>query len=373
MWWGIIGTIYRCNVQNSLNITTLDEAYFDNISGTHLAGFNNDNIEGFYIESKGQIHYFPRGLNKFFKNLKGIYISNTGLKEIHQSDLKDFPNLMELYLLSSHLEILEENLFEFNPNLYYIHLGTNRISHIDPNVFDKLSKLKYLYLGTNICIHMNAENNPTEVQNVIKTAKAQCINSDYLKLEQQVRNLEMELKSLNLENFEEKLEKLENEITNSKFLNTFYRRLQDLKAAQIKEAKEHKIAKIIESNAKKMDRLESKLIEIGSKLEENEETVSQVSQKISSSDQKIAEIDEKVSKLSKDMSTTLKDIESANNQNFAAIMKFIENIDKKIEEKLSQIDDAQKKLMNKIHKIESEDHDDKVKINQKLRAILKAD
>jgi hypothetical protein len=56
-------------------------------------------------------------------------------------------------------------------------------------------------------------------------------------------------------------------------------------------------------------------------------------------------------------------------------MKFIENFDKKmeaIEEKLAGINDVQMKLMNKIHKIESESHDDKVRINQKLRTILKA-
>jgi uncharacterized protein YoxC len=86
-------------------------------------------------------------------------------------------------------------------------------------------------------------------------------------------------------------------------------------------------------------------------------------------------MDEKISKLTKDMSTTLKDIESANSDNFAAIMKFIENIDKKmeaIEEKLVGMDTYQKNLMDKINKIETDSKANKVEVNQKLRAILNA-
>jgi len=390
--WSIFGKVYWCNVQNAVNITTLDAAQIDSITGTHLAGYNNDNVEAIQVYNRGQIHYFPRGVNNFFKNLKGIRIESSGLKELHQSDLKGYPKLMVLWLYGNNLEILEENLFEFNPNLEFISLNTNKISHIEPNVFAKLTKLKYLYLDSNPCINMYAINNPTEVQNVITTARAQCINSDYSNLEKKVKNLQIESMFLSSENFKEKLENLENEIKKSKFSNTFHRRMQDLKAAQVKKAQDTttEAPKNPEnSQFETCSALESKLTNIEIRLEENGENQKKIdenfkfltekvekieilNQKISSSDQKITEMDEKVSKLSKDMSTTLKDIESANNQNFAAIMKFMENLDKKIEEKLSEIDDAQKKLMNKIHKIESESHDDKVKINQKLRAILKA-
>jgi len=350
--WGPLKAIYYCSVQNVVSISSVDAAQIDDISGTHKAGYNNDNVEYINVYDKGQIHHFPKGINKFFKNLKGICIGRNGLKEVHHS-------------YYNQLEILEENLFEFNPNLEEIHLNSNKISHINPNVLDKLTKLKTLHLDSNTCINMIASNNPTEFQKIIKAAKDQCINSDYLNLAQKVKNIKIESKNLNSENFKEKLENLENEIKNSKFPNFFQEILQDLKSAQIKKAqdelttittpktitmttkaititteapKEPEISKFETCSA-----LESKLTKIENKLEENE-------QKANQTDQKITELDEKVSKLSKDMSTILKDIESANNQNFAAIMKFIENLDKKIEEKLSEIDDAQKKLMNKIHK-----------------------
>jgi hypothetical protein len=235
--WSTFDKIYYCDIQNTVNITSLDEAQIHDISGTHEDGYNNDNVVAFTIQ-KVQIHYFPRGLNKIFKNLKGIQIAGVGLKEIHQSDLKDFPNLINLILYNNNLEILEENLFEFNPNLHYIFLYSNKISHIDRKVFHKLTKLKILYLTSNTCINMYAYSNPTALQNIIKTAKAQCVNTDYSNLEQKVKNLEIESKYLSSENLKEKLEKLENEIKKSKFQNFFQQHLQDLKAAQIEKTQE---------------------------------------------------------------------------------------------------------------------------------------
>ncbi|XP_070501454.1 uncharacterized protein [Chironomus tepperi] len=236
--WSYLGTIYYCDVQNLVTITSLDAAQIDSVIGTHLAGYNNDNVEAFYVRSKGQIHFFPRGLNKIFKNLKGIQIYNTGLEEIHQSDLKHFPNLKHLNLYANNLEILEKDLFEFNPDLEYIYLSSNKISHIDSNVFDKLTKLKTLTLRSNPCIDMDASNNSTAVQNVIKTAKNQCTNSEYSNLEQKVKDLEAESSALSSEQLKEKLEKLENEVKNSKFPNFFQSKLQGIRAGQAKKAQE---------------------------------------------------------------------------------------------------------------------------------------
>jgi len=233
--WGSLGKIYVCFVQNSIYITSLDTAHVDFIFGKHQADYNNDNVDAISVYYKSKVHYFPRGLNKIFKNLKGIEIQSTGLKEIHQSDLRDLPKLMNLYLWNSNLEIIEENLFEFNPNLESIFLPYNRISHINPNVFDNLFKLKYLYLGSNTCINMKAENNSAAVQNVIKTAQAQCTNLDYSNLEQKVKYLEIGAKILNSSDLKKELENLKNEIKNSTFPNFFQEKLQSLNATVIEK------------------------------------------------------------------------------------------------------------------------------------------
>jgi len=109
--------------------------------------------------------------------------------------------------------------------------------HIDPNVFDKLTNLITLFIESNTCINMSAEDNPTAVRNVIQTVKMQC-NVEYKKLEQKIKNLEIESKSLNSKNLKEKIENVENEIKNSKFPNFFQDELKDLKAVQASKAQD---------------------------------------------------------------------------------------------------------------------------------------
>jgi len=261
--WKTLGTLYRCEVQNAVNITSLDAAQIDSISGVHLPGYNNDNIEAFTL-GKGQIHYFPRDLNKFFKNLKGIEIYSTGQKEVHQRDLKDFPKLMSLYLYTNNLEILEENLFEFNPNLELIYIGITKITHIDPHVFDKLIKLKTLYLISNTCINTYTSNSQTAVQNIIRTVQLQCTNLVYSNLEQQVKYLEFESQFLNSESLKDKIENLENEIKNSQFPNFFGENLKILNADLIKKVT---ISRINDVNDKMVDQA-TKISRIEDKLEQ---------------------------------------------------------------------------------------------------------
>ena len=262
--WGFLGTLYYCNIVNAVSITSPDAAQIDSISGTHQFGRDNDNVEAFNVENKGQINYFPRGLNKFFKNLKAIQIYNNVLKEIHQRDLKDFPKLMGLSLRTNNLEILEENLFEFNPNLEFIDLWSNKITHIDPHVFSNLIKLHSLFVFQNPCISMYITDNSTAIQNIIRAAQLQCTNLVYSNLEQQVKYLEFESNFLNSENLKENLENLENLIKNSKFSNFFRENLKIFNAELIKKVT---IFTINDANDKLMVQ-DSKISRIEEKLEQ---------------------------------------------------------------------------------------------------------
>ncbi|XP_070504107.1 adhesin Ata autotransporter-like [Chironomus tepperi] len=364
--WGSLGTIYRCDVQNSVRITSTDTAQIDAVTGTHLAGYNNDNVEGIQVHSKGQIHFFPRGLNKIFKNLKAIFIYTTGLKEVHQSDLKDFPNLKHLSLTKNSLEILEKDLFEFNPNLENIYLNSNKISHIDPNVFDKLTNLKTLYLSSNACIDMTAENNPTSVQNIIKTAKNQCTNSDYSNLEQSVKNFEAESSALSSEQFKEKLEKLENEVKNSKFPIFFRDKLLGIRADQVKKAQQEaktpttttepttttaKRSKLetcsaLESKVDKMTENLTDLMILATNGTDTQKCAALINENFTKMSQNIAKIDEKLSgtaaqvnnsqfdALKDDLRTQIGDINTKMSQNIA-------KIDEKLTKTAAQMNNSQ--------------------------------
>ena len=108
---------YCCTVRNTLNIDSSEKAQIEAISGNHISGKTNDDEIYFWINSNGDVKYFPRGLENFYKNLKGILIIGTSIKEFHQEELKPFDKLEYFQLSTSSFEIVEEGLFDFNPNL----------------------------------------------------------------------------------------------------------------------------------------------------------------------------------------------------------------------------------------------------------------
>lgn len=324
--WGTLGTIYRCNVKNEVNLLSQNESEVQNVTGTHQDGYNNDNVVGFSINNNGQIHFFPRGLTKFFKNLKGIQIARTGLKEIHQNDLKEFPELVNLHLWSSDLEIVEANLFKFNPKLDFVNLNDNKISHIDPLAFEGLAKMKSLSLWNNSCIDMGTSKNLTAVQSILKLAEVQCVNSDYSKLDQQVKDLKDQSKNLNSATLKKTLENLENQVKNSNFFNFFQQELQELKAIQAKRVKQEEIMDTILAF--------QGIIKI--------DTCSSLEVKLAKVEGQIEEIQQKNDENFKN--DGMKD-------NVAKILDFIEKLDQKMtafESKLTEIDSTQKKLIKKF-------------------------
>lgn len=172
-WGSVLGTIYWCSVQNDPSIKFREESIITSVSGTHSFGKSNDDLRVFYINSK-TVNYFPKGIEKTFKNLQGIELTNSSLQEITQSDVSVFPELVVLYLGFNCLQVLEQGLFDFNPKLKIINLFRNKISQIYPNVFDNLKQLFTLHLDENTCINTYAYRNATEVQSVIQQVKLSC-------------------------------------------------------------------------------------------------------------------------------------------------------------------------------------------------------
>lgn len=101
-------------------------------------------MKGLFILKK-QIHFLPHAIGEtFFKNIAGLTINDSKLKEIHQQDLSEFSKLRELFIVSNEIENLEENLFEFIEHLELLWLDGNKITKIDSKIFDNLNKLRYL-------------------------------------------------------------------------------------------------------------------------------------------------------------------------------------------------------------------------------------
>ncbi|KAL7014613.1 hypothetical protein ACKWTF_016030 [Chironomus riparius] len=213
--YNILSSIYRCEVKNDHIIFSQESVVIKSISGRHQSSKSDSDVIG--IHSSGTtILYFPQGLESFFNNLKLIYFQSSGMKEIHQSDLKPLTNLVYLSLFNNDIEVLEEGLFDFNPNLEVVGFDRGKIIHIDPKVFDNLDKLSFFWLSKNPCIDKFVSNSRSEVQNAIKFAKSQCIDSDFKSFDEKLTNLENKSGTLSSNELAVKLKSLEESFQKSK-------------------------------------------------------------------------------------------------------------------------------------------------------------
>lgn len=144
-------------------------------------------FRGFWIERNDKKRketfvclYFPKNLEKFFKNVELIIIQHLKLLEITQSDLKPFKELKYLSLENNNISCIERDLFKFNTELRVIKLNSNKIKYIFSAVLDHLVNLKYLWLNSNECIkaNHNSYGDRDETLKLIEEVKKECSNDN---------------------------------------------------------------------------------------------------------------------------------------------------------------------------------------------------
>jgi hypothetical protein len=87
-WWAI-GNVYSCGLRADSSITS-PGVTVTSANGNHEPSMSHADVQNFFSLG-ATINFMPRGLNDVFPNLVGIWINIAGMKEIHQSDLKQFP------------------------------------------------------------------------------------------------------------------------------------------------------------------------------------------------------------------------------------------------------------------------------------------
>ncbi|KAG5669434.1 hypothetical protein PVAND_017321 [Polypedilum vanderplanki] len=219
-----VGEIYICNVTNNFTITA-PETFITSVNGTHLLGFDNSDVHGFY--SKNHIvNFMPYGLTKFFPNLAEIFILNAEMKEIHQKDFQQYPNLNGLNFTNNNITRIEKDLFKFNPVMNSLSLRKNPIKEIHPNVFDQF----YHVFDISFLLEIKY-NNCTEKYKFISK---DVIQNEILNCKPQLHFELFDGKKIDLEEIDENIEKFKREM-NEKNLD-----IEDLKnemfKSQIKSA-----------------------------------------------------------------------------------------------------------------------------------------
>jgi len=132
------------------------------ITGNHKAdGYDKTHVQALKIVDQN-IPSLPKEIERFFPNLKVLYVYNSQLKTISKEDLKPFPGLRHLVIWNNKLEALDGDLFAKNPNLEYIDLDGNKIKNVGSGLLNSLSSLKYVYFDSNTCISRRSSGSDIE-------------------------------------------------------------------------------------------------------------------------------------------------------------------------------------------------------------------
>lgn len=217
----LIGSVYTCEVENELDIIFPNMTLIRSASGTHKTAQSNDDVKAICMDNRNTL-YFPKGLEKIFRNLRRIRIAHGRLEEITQADFQPFPWLVELTLNENDIKVLENGIFEHNFNLSYVNLEENKIVHVGENVFEYLTKMTQLIINRNDCTLKTSLTDNMSIMQMKKLIKDSCRNSEFLDLESQLIALEDEhrfVESENLLSFTVKVDDFNDQFQNSSFSN----------------------------------------------------------------------------------------------------------------------------------------------------------
>lgn len=169
--WIYAGSVYYCYIQG-IKVDT-PENWITKVRGSHDSGKTNNDVNAVWIEYSPDCLYVPKGFEKFFRNIKSLGLTDTGLLAITPKDLQPFPELIELQLQNNKLTALGTGLFDFNAKLINLYFEGNQIRSIAVDLLDPIPNLKHATFNENICINMSAET-PEEVKALKKELKSKC-------------------------------------------------------------------------------------------------------------------------------------------------------------------------------------------------------
>ena len=152
-WDNFVNNPYRCWV---LSVCKADETVITGISGTHISGKSNSDVN-LFLWYNNAIGFVPSNIDAFFPNIETVQFAGTHLTSISANDLNQFPNLKSLYMLINNLGILEGDLFDGTPNLRFINFGFNPLQNISQNLIDGLDQLEQAAFYDAGCLSFHAQ------------------------------------------------------------------------------------------------------------------------------------------------------------------------------------------------------------------------
>ena len=185
--WDFVGPVEYCKAQ-TVSITSRNEEVTSvdgRTDSTSLTGlwFNNQTV-----------NYLPKGIDKFFPNLKALVVSSAQLKSLTQVDLKSLTQLVFVNFVGNDVESLDGDLFEFSPKIKFLGLSSNKLKYVGDNFLSNLKDLQASYFGKNPCIDFRA-NSSSEIPALVQKLKMQCNLSVLINENEQLKKEIADLKN----------------------------------------------------------------------------------------------------------------------------------------------------------------------------------
>lgn len=127
----------------------------DKVTGVHLPGKNNDDVETLNIYEQN-LTFVPKNIDKFFKNLKLLAWFNSNLVQLSAVDLRPFPQLLVLSIRFNNLPSLDADLLKYNLKLRFVSFMSNRIRNVGRDLVTHLEELEWLDFALNTCTNRQA-------------------------------------------------------------------------------------------------------------------------------------------------------------------------------------------------------------------------
>lgn len=143
------------------------------VTGVHLPGKNNSDVEIVSFGHQKQITNIPENLNKFFPNLIGLEIENGSISSLFGHELRKYPKLKLLRLDNNYIESIPSGFFDGNPELEAVSFQSNRIVKIGQELFRGLFNLSFMNFNFNQCISTTS-NRHQNVTSVLKILRKNC-------------------------------------------------------------------------------------------------------------------------------------------------------------------------------------------------------
>lgn len=148
--------------------------YLTEVTGDHIFGRSNEDVDLLYILHAVDLTFVPRGIENHFPNLIGIYIRECGVKTLRGDELHPFADMEWVsFRLNPNLQRIPGNFFEQTPKVHTIFFYDNDIRHVGENLLDSLENLRYVNFVWNYCIDM-VGNGTAQIQLVIDALKRDC-------------------------------------------------------------------------------------------------------------------------------------------------------------------------------------------------------